>query len=137
MRPHVSLITLAVPDVSAVRAFYVGALGWEPVVDTDDVVMIAAGPALILSLWDRDSFAAEIGPVTDTGATASVALSHNVSSHAAVEEVLAAAGAAGAAVTPAVRRDWGGFSGYFSDPAGFRWEVAYNPDPRFAAVVSP
>jgi uncharacterized glyoxalase superfamily protein PhnB len=46
------------------------------------------------------------------------------------DEVLATAEAAGAAdLRPAVQRDWGGYSGYFSDPAGFRWEVAYNPGP--------
>ncbi len=136
MRPHVSLITLAVPDVPAVRDFYTQGLGWEPLVDTDDVVMISVGPALILSLWARESFAAEIGSVADTGASAPVALAHNVSSPAEVDEVLASAAAAGAVVRPATSRAWGGYSGYFADPAGFRWEVAHNPDPRFAGVVA-
>jgi uncharacterized glyoxalase superfamily protein PhnB len=31
-------------------------------------------------------------------------------------------------VYEAVQRDWGGYSGYFADPDGFRWEVAYNPN---------
>jgi uncharacterized protein len=43
--------------------------------------------------------------------------------------VLAAARAAGARVHDAQQRDWGGYSGYFVDPDGFRWEVAFNPHP--------
>ena len=35
---------------------------------------------------------------------------------------------AGAEVGEAVQREWGGYTGYFADPDGFRWEIAYNPD---------
>ena len=137
MQPHVSLITLAVESVAEVRAFYVERLGWEPVVDTDDVVMIRAGASLILSLWARGSFAAEIGEVVGTGSTAPIALSHNVASDGDVDRVLAAGAAAGATVTSAAKRPWGGYSGYLVDPAGFRWEIAHNPDPRYSAVTAP
>ena len=55
-------------------------------------------------------------------------LAHNVRSREAVDELLREAEAAGAAIVkPAKDTDWGGYSGYFSDPDGFLWEVAWNP----------
>ena len=56
-------------------------------------------------------------------------LAHNVATPEEVDKVLATAGAAGASVQEAQKRDWGGYSGYFVDPDGFRWEVAFNPHP--------
>ena len=56
-------------------------------------------------------------------------LSHNVATPAEVREVLELAGSAGAPVWGPVEREWGGFTGYFADPDGFRWEVAWNPGP--------
>ncbi len=77
-----------------------------------------------------DRRSAEVGPIRRGDGLAPVTLAHNVATPALVDEVLATATAAGAAdVRAAVQRDWGGYSGYFSDPAGFRWEVAYNPGP--------
>lgn len=44
--------------------------------------------------------------------------------------MLAQARTAGAtAVVAAQQRAWGGYSGYFADPDGFRWEIAVNPSP--------
>ena len=67
-----------------------------------------------------------IGEVT-RGGTLPFTLAHNVASPAEVDAVLATARAAGATVHDAQKRDWGGYSGYFTDPDGFRWEVAFNP----------
>jgi uncharacterized glyoxalase superfamily protein PhnB len=42
--------------------------------------------------------------------------------------VLAQAQGAGAKIQkPAQDAFWGGYSGYFADPNGFLWEVAWNP----------
>jgi hypothetical protein len=55
-------------------------------------------------------------------------LSHNVKSKAGVDEVFAVAVAAGARAVKAPQEVfWGGYSGYFADPDGFLWEVAFNP----------
>ena len=57
-----------------------------------------------------------------------VAVNYNVGSREEVDRVIATAVAAGARVTsPAQERFWGGYSGYFSDPDGFLWEIAWNP----------
>ncbi len=69
----------------------------------------------------------EIGEVAR--GTLPFTLAHNVASPAEVDAVLNTARAAGASVSDAKQRDWGGYSGYFTDPDGFRWEVAFNPYP--------
>ena len=56
------------------------------------------------------------------------ALAINLGSTEAVDAALAAAEAAGATILkPAETVFWGGYSGYFADPDGHPWEVAWNP----------
>ncbi|SHN46873.1 Glyoxalase/Bleomycin resistance protein/Dioxygenase superfamily protein [Cryptosporangium aurantiacum] len=77
--------------------------------------------------------AAEAGEFHRGDAAAPITLGHNVSSEDEVTAVLDRATAAGGTVTgPAERRDWGGVSGYFTDPDGYRWEVVHNPGLSFA-----
>ncbi|MEA5118403.1 MAG: glyoxalase [Propionicimonas sp.] len=90
--------------------------------------MIRTGEHLVLSLWDRGQFADEVGPISTGSGVPPITLAHNVATPAEVDEILATAGAAGAdPVHAGVQRDWGGYSGYFADPDGYRWEVAHNP----------
>lgn len=135
MEQRVSFITLAVPDLAAARAFFLDGLGWEPVFAGGEVLMIRVGERLVLSLWAEAGFEAEVGPVRRGAGRAPVTIAHNVSTPAAVDAVLADAERAGATIRPAVQREWGGYSGYFFDPAGFAWEVAYNPGSETAFVV--
>ena len=98
--------------------------------------MFDAGEQLVLSLWDRAAFEAEVGgPALDGPGVVPMTLAHNVATPAEVRAVLALAAAAGAPVTGPVEREWGGFTGYFADPDGFRWEVAWNPGPIGLRVV--
>ncbi|GAA5146341.1 hypothetical protein GCM10025768_04820 [Microbacterium pseudoresistens] len=131
-----SFITLAVADVARSRAFYVDGLGWRPIFDNDDVLMLPIADRVLLSLWSVDGFAAEIGEAPATG-LAPITLSHNVATEAEADAVLAEAAAAGARVGAASHREWGGYSGYFSDPDGFRWEVAVNPGETGDFVLRP
>ncbi|AKE88857.1 VOC family protein [Rhodococcus aetherivorans] len=130
MEQRLSFVTLAVADLERTRRFYVDGLGWTPVVDVPgEVVMIQVGPHLVLSLWDERQFAAEVGPV-QRGGVPPVTLAHNVADRADVDRVLDTARRAGAdLVSDAVEREWGGYTGYFADPDGFRWEIAWNPGP--------
>jgi predicted lactoylglutathione lyase len=131
MDPRVSFITLAVADLEATRAFYVDGLGWPAELDVPgEVLMIKVGEQLILSLWAEADFEAEIGPIRRGPGLAPVALAHNQATRAGVDEVLEAARAAGSTdVRVGQHREWGGYSGHFSDPDGFYWEVAWNPGP--------
>lgn len=137
MDPRISFITLAVADLDATRRFYVDGLGWHPELDVPgEVVMIRVGDKLVLSLWAEPGFEAEVGPIRRGDGIVPITLAHNVATKTAVDEVLATASAAGATeVTEASERDWGGYTGYFADPDGFRWEVAYNPGPIGRSVL--
>ncbi|WP_218220519.1 VOC family protein [Nesterenkonia sp. Act20] len=126
MDQRLSLVTLAVEDLPATRAFYIEGLGWEPAVEAPGVLMLRAGEHLLLSFWDRREFEAEVGPIGS--GIAPLTLAHNVGSAREVDQVLDQARAAGAEqVLPAEDRAWGGYTGYFADPGGFRWEIAWAP----------
>lgn len=130
MDQRISFVTLAVRDVAAARAFYVDGLGWTPSMYVEgEVLMIQVGAHVVLSLWDRAAFEAEVGPIAGGGqGVPPIALAHNVSTRAEVDAILSRAEELGAGpVTSGLARDWGGYTGYFADPDGYRWEVAYNP----------
>lgn len=131
MDPRVSFITLAVDDLYATRQFYVEGLGWPTELDVPgEVIMIKVGERLILSLWAAAQFEDEVGPIMRGPGLTRMTLAHNVGSPEEVDAVLEAARAAGAdPVSAGEQRDWGGYTGYFGDPDGFRWEIAYNPGP--------
>lgn len=131
MDQRLSFITLAVRDLDATRAFYVDGLGWEPALDVPgEVLMLKVGDKLVLSLWGETGFEEEVGPIARGNGVVPITLSHNVATKDEVDDALEDARRAGAdPVREAVERDWGGYSGYFGDPDGFRWEVAYNPGP--------
>lgn len=131
MDQRLSFITLAVRDLDATRAFYVDGLGWESALDVPgEVLMFKVGDKLVLSLWSEAGFEEEVGPIARGTGVVPITLSHNLATQDEVDDVLEDARRAGAdPVREAVQRDWGGYSGYFGDPDGFRWEIAYNPGP--------
>jgi len=138
MDPRVSFITLAVDDLHATRQFYVDGLGWPTELDVPgEVIMIRVGERLILSLWAASEFEDEVGPIMRGTGLIPLTLAHNVGSPEEVDAVLETARAAGAdPVSTGEHRDWGGYTGYFADPTGFRWEVAWNPGPIGQIVLS-
>lgn len=129
MDPRISFVTLPVADLDTTRRFYVSGLDWHPEMDVPgEVLMIRTGEHLVLSLWDRAAFTREVGPPQTGPGVPPVALAHNVASKDVVDDVLSTAARAGASpVHPAQEREWGGYTGYFADPDGYRWEVAWNP----------
>jgi uncharacterized protein len=134
---RISFVTLAVRDLDATRAFYVDGLGWTASMDVPgDVLMIQVGEHVLLSLWQDTAFEAEVGRIGRGDGVAPITLAHNVPTRGEVDAVLATARAAGAdPVVDAVEREWGGYTGYFGDPDGFRWEIAYNPGPIGQVVL--
>ena len=137
MDQRMSLVTLAVADLEATRRFYVDGLGWEPMTYVPgDVLMIKVADKVLLSLWDRDHFEAEVGPIVTGQGVAPLTLAHNVASREEVDSVLATAREVGAnPVHEGEDREWGGYTGYFGDPDGYRWEVAWAPGDVGAAVL--
>ncbi|NYI76230.1 VOC family protein [Nocardioides panzhihuensis] len=135
MDQRISFITLAVADVAASRAFYVGGLGWTPELEADGVLMIRVGEHVILSLWDRAEFEEEVGPITTGDGVAPFTLAHNVATREEVDGILWLARSLGRQASVAEERAWGGYTGYFADPDGARWEIAYNPGPVGQTVL--
>jgi catechol 2,3-dioxygenase-like lactoylglutathione lyase family enzyme len=128
MDQRITFITLAVADLDRTHAFYVDGLGWSPELFVPgEVLMIRTGDKLILSLWSEEGFEAEVGPIRRGEGLVPITLAHNVATEAEVDEILALASSIGADASEAERRDWGGYTGYFADPDGFRWEIAVNP----------
>lgn len=129
MDQRVSFITLVVTDLEATRRFYVDGLGWEPELEVaGDVLMFRVADKVVLSLWAEAGFVAEVGHAPARGGVPPVTLSHNLATAQGVDTVLEQARVAGASeVGVGEQRAWGGYSGYFADPDGFRWEVACNP----------
>jgi len=128
MDQRISFITLAVADLDRTRAFYLDGLGWSAELDVPgEVLMIKAGEHLVLSLWAESGFEAEVGPIMRGEGIVPLTIAHNVRTEAEVDAILDLARNIGAdPVSAGVRRDWGGYTGYFADPDGYRWEIAVN-----------
>lgn len=126
MEQRISLITLGVADLARARTFY-EQLGWRGQ-EIEETVFFQAG-GMVVVLWGRAKVAADAG-VRDPGADGfgGMTLAQNVRSPAEVDEVLAAAARAGARITQVARETfYGGYAGFFADPDGHLWEIAYNP----------
>jgi uncharacterized protein len=130
MDQRVSLITLGVDDLAASKRFY-EALGWR-CKEVEETVFVQAGGSAVV-LWGREKLAEDAG-IEDTRMPGpahgfgGVALAQNVRSSEEVDEIIAAATAAGATVTkPAAETFYGGYAAYFADPDGHLWEIAHNP----------
>lgn len=135
MRPHISLITLAVEDLERAVAFYRDGLGLPTrgIMGTEFEIGAVAffdfQPNLKLAVWPRTSLAADTGLPLTCGGTGSFSLAHNVASQEEVDAVMQQASTAGATIVkPAGATFWGGYAGYFQDPDGHLWEVAFNPE---------
>lgn len=137
MDQRISFVTLAVADLDATRRFYRDGLGWRADLDVPgEVLMIRVGEHLILSLWDEDEFEGEVGAIRGGEGIAPITLAHNVATPAEVDAILALARSAGSTeVSAGEQREWGGYTGYFADPDGFRWEIAHNPGPIGQVVL--
>jgi len=134
---RVSFVTLAVRDLLASRRFFVDGLGWDPALDVSgEVLMFEVADKVVLALWDAAAFEVEIGSPPNFAGVPPVTLAHNCVTKEGVDRVLETARRAGAqTVVDAQEREWGGYSGYFADPDGFRWEIAYNPGPIGQSVL--
>jgi hypothetical protein len=127
MEQRVSLITLGVADLQRSREFY-ERLGWRrSMAEAEGVVFFQAG-GMALALYSRTELAKDAKISPEGSGFSGIALAYNTRSREEVASALAEAQAAGARILkPAEEAFWGGYSGYFADPDGFLWEVAWNP----------
>jgi uncharacterized protein len=127
MEQRVSIVTLGVTDLDRSRTFY-ERLGWRrSMAQAEGIVFFQAG-GMALALYPRPELARDANLAAPGEGFGGITLAYNVRNHDDVNAVLAEAEAAGAKILkPAQEAFWGGYSGYFSDPDGFPWEVAWNP----------
>jgi catechol 2,3-dioxygenase-like lactoylglutathione lyase family enzyme len=127
MEPRISFVTLGVEDLERSTQFYAAGLGFPQLKSPAAVSFFDLGPCR-LALYPRRLLAAEAGISPQGSGFSGVALAYNVPSEQEVDRVLERAGATGGRVTkPGGSAEWGGYQGYFVDPDGFLWEVAWNP----------
>ena len=127
MKPRISMITLAVGDLAAAIAFYEQGLGFPRMDSPPDVAFFTLSGTW-LGLYGRQALADDAGVPAGGSGFEGFTLAHNVTSEQEVDAVMARAVEAGASqVKPPQKATWGGYSGYFKDPDGHLWEVAYNP----------
>ena len=128
MKPKISFVTLGVADLARSRRFYVDGLGLpvrQP--ENDGVVFLDMG-TMVLGLWGIEDLKADAGYVSASEGFRGVFLAHNVPSKEEVDAVIQqAVDAGGTLVKPGHDAPWGGYTGYFADPDGHLWEVAWNP----------
>ena len=140
MKPRIHVVTLAVADLDRALRFYRDGMGFptEGLIgaefqgdeDTPDgtTAVFQLDGGLMLSVYPRSELAKDAGLALTDAKPGEFSIGHVVATRAEVDEVIAQAEAAGAAVTgPPHDRPWGIYSGYFHDPDGHLWEIIWNP----------
>ena len=126
MQPRLHLVTLGVDDLERAKRFYRDGLGRKLAVEVGDFALVALGP-VGLALHPR-KLLAEDARLAVGGGFDGITLAQNVAEERDVQVILDQAVAAGGKLLkPATKADWGGTSGYFADPDGHAWEIAFNP----------
>ncbi len=127
MEQRVSIITLGVADLKRSSEFY-ERLGWRrSMAKAEGITFFQAG-GMAVALYPRQDLAKDATVAPEGRGFNGISLAYNTRNRAEVDSVLKEAEAAGATVVkPAQEAFWGGYSGYFSDPDGFLWEIAWNP----------
>jgi catechol 2,3-dioxygenase-like lactoylglutathione lyase family enzyme len=132
MHPHITLLTLAVDDLERAVRFYRDGLGLptKGIVGTEfehgAVAFFQLQPGLKLAVWPRASLAHDTGIPMGARSATEFTIGHNVGSKEEVDALMEQAARAGATIVkPAGDAFWGGYSGYFQDPDGHVWEVAW------------
>lgn len=128
MQQRVSIITLGVSDLEVSKQFYINGLGWEAAASSNDNIIFFQLGGFGLALYSRTALADDAHVVMEGDIVPPLTLAYNVEETQIVDQVLTTVQTIGGVIVkPAQKVFWGGYSGYFKDPDGFLWEVAYNP----------
>jgi uncharacterized protein len=131
---RIHIVTLGVQDLQRARRFYRDGLGWpQSSAGGEEIAFFRMG-GVVLTLYPRNLLAEDANLPPNGKGFGGITLAHNVATREEVNAVLAeAVDAGGTLLKPAQDAPWGGYSGYFADPDGYPWEVAWNPFFPFAA----
>lgn len=127
MEQRLSIITLGVGDLTRSLEFY-QRLGWQRSMKDSDGIVFFQAAGIAIAIYPRSELAKDATVSAEGQGFPGFTLAYNTRSREEVDSVLTEAQDAGAKlIKPAKDAFWGGYSGYFSDPDGFLWEVAWNP----------
>jgi catechol 2,3-dioxygenase-like lactoylglutathione lyase family enzyme len=134
VEPRISIVTLGVDDLQRSFEFYHHQLGFPTTRKPDSGIIFFQTRGTCLALYPRDKLAEDVSPdfPCERSSFPGITLAHNTRAKAEVDEILALAERSGGKIekSPQVA-SWGGYSGYFSDPDGYLWEVAWSEDWKF------
>ncbi|MEH0155889.1 VOC family protein [Limibacter armeniacum] len=128
MRQKINIITLGVTNLEKSLDFYEKGLGWKrSEASQGDIVFFQLG-GIVLALYPKEKLAEDVTVPSNGNGFSGITIAYNTKSELEVDEVLKEVEMLGAKIIkPAQKVFWGGYSGYFSDPDGHLFEVAYNP----------
>ena len=128
MKPKLAIITLGVADMVVAKKFYEQGMGLIPEKESCDSITFYDMNGVWLSLYPKDKLAEDVTISTEGNGFSGVTIAHNEPSEEEVRKVIEQARSAGARIIKEPQDAfWGGYSGYFEDPDGHLWEIAYNP----------
>ena len=128
MDQHLHIITLGVKDFQRSHEFYSQKLGWKSSrTSTDEIAFFQAG-GVVLAIYPREKLAEDALTTPEGSGLSGVTLAFNARSETEVDEIIKDLRSKDVQIIKDPQKVfWGGYSSYFADPDGFRWEVAYNP----------
>lgn len=130
MKPYITLITLGVGVLQKSIEFYRDKLGFplEPMDEGQDIAFFTMQANLRLGLYPIEKLAEDAEVSQDKQGWSGITIAHNLGSEAEVDELFADLRRSGVRIIKEPQKVfWGGYSGYFADPDGYLWEVAFNP----------
>lgn len=127
MKQNLHIVTLGVKNFEQSKKFYSEILGWKISRPQEGIVFFQAG-GVILALYPREELAEDAVISPKGSGFSGFTLAYNANSEAEVDEIITNLKSKGVKIIKEPQKvSWGGYSSYFADPDGFRWEVAYNP----------
>ena len=127
MEQRISLVTLGVNDLAASKAFY-EKLGWKASARSMEEIVFFQMNGFIFSLYGREALAEDFKGDASSIGNGGSAIAINMRSKEDVDAALKEAETAGGTILKQAEEVfWGGYSGYFADPDGHPWEIAFNP----------
>lgn len=135
MDQRLSVVTLGVADLARARRFYETGLGWKAARGSGEHVVFFQAGGMVLALFPRMELAKDASIADDGRGFGGITLAQNLRTKEDVDAALAQAKDAGGRILKSAQDTfWGGYSGYFADPEGYPWEVAWNPHWSLDAV---
>lgn len=136
MEPRISIVTLGVADMERSYRFYHEGLGLPTSGSPEAGIVFFQTRGTCLAIYPVEKLAEDVSPERGEARSGfpGFTLAHNTRAKNDVDAILQQAKQAGGRIEkPAADAFWGGYSGYFSDPDGYLWEVAYSDQWKFNA----